>query len=103
MPSQLWSPEMAPPGSPPARSRSSRPRPGSTRPKEARRPERPASPVTGSTAIVLCPATFVELTADQERRAIGALAELLVPLLGDAPHAVDDAAVATHVATIGDT
>ena len=36
-----------------------------------------------SPAVVLCPATFVELSADQERCAIGALAELLVPLLGD--------------------
>jgi len=37
------------------------------------------------TDIHLCPATFVDLSADQERQAIEALAELLVPLLSD-PH-----------------
>jgi hypothetical protein len=51
----------------------------------------------------LCPATFVELSADQERCAIGALAELLVPLLGDPGQAVDDPVVVPHVAPIGDT
>jgi hypothetical protein len=51
----------------------------------------------------LCPATFVELSADQERCAVGALAELLVPLLGDARQAVDDGAEPAHVATMGDT
>jgi hypothetical protein len=35
----------------------------------------------GPTSIRLCPATFVEISADQERHAIDALAELLVPLL----------------------
>jgi len=50
-------------------------RPGSTRPREAPRPKRPP---TGSTSIRLCPATFVDLSPDQERHAIEALAELLV-------------------------
>jgi len=54
--------------------------PGSKRPKEAPRPERLSSSPESST-IHLCPATFVELTGDQERHAIEALAELLVPLL----------------------
>ena len=40
-----------------------------------------------ATDIHLCPATFVDLSADQERHAIEALAELLVPLLTD-PHRV---------------
>jgi hypothetical protein len=51
----------------------------------------------------LRPATFVELTADQERCAIGALAELLVPLLGGSARAIPDPAGITHVAPIGDT
>jgi hypothetical protein len=59
--------------------------------------------VVGSPAIVLRPATFVELTADQERCAIGALAELLVPLLGEPSRAMPDPVVAPHVAPIGDT
>jgi hypothetical protein len=59
--------------------------------------------MAGSPTIVLCPATFVELTAEQERCAVGALAELLVPLLGEPVRAIPDPAVATHVATIGDT
>ena len=54
--------------------------PGSRRPREAPRPVRPSSSPQ-STAIYLCPATFVELTGDQERHAVEALAELLVPLL----------------------
>jgi len=40
-----------------------------------------------ATDIHLCPATFVDLSADQERHAVEALAELLVPLLTD-PHRV---------------
>jgi hypothetical protein len=40
-----------------------------------------------ATDIHLCPATFVDLSADQERHAIEALAELLVPFLTD-PHRV---------------
>jgi hypothetical protein len=56
-----------------------------------------------SPTIVLCPATFVELSADQERSAVGALAELLVPLLGDSARAMPDPAGITHVAPIGDT
>jgi len=47
-------------------------------------------PSTTSSAIALCPATFVELTADQERCAIEALAELLVPLLGEPPRSIPD-------------
>jgi hypothetical protein len=35
----------------------------------------------GSTGVRLYPATFVDLSPDQERHAIEALAELLVPLL----------------------
>jgi hypothetical protein len=51
----------------------------------------------------LCPATFVELTADRERCAVGALAELLVPLLTDPARSVSDPTVAPDVASIGDT
>jgi hypothetical protein len=63
--------------------RSTGPRSGSrrsdsTRPREAPRPKRPP---TGPTSIQLCPATFVDLTPDEERHAIEALAELLVPLV----------------------
>lgn len=60
-------------------------RPGSNRPREASRPKRPSSSSTGAASIRLCPATFVEISADQERHAIDALAELLVPLLAR-PH-----------------
>jgi len=52
--------------------------------------------VVGNPTIVLRPASFIDLSADQERCAIGALAELLVPLLADP-------VVAPHVAPIGDT
>src|ERR1035437_4658122 len=55
-------------------------REGSTRPREASRPERRSS-TTDRTGISLCPTTFVEISADQERHAIEALAELLVPFL----------------------
>jgi hypothetical protein len=48
-------------------------------------------------------ATFVELSADQERCAIGALAELLVPFLGDPAGAIPDPAGITDVAAVGDT
>jgi hypothetical protein len=51
----------------------------------------------------LCPATFVELSADQERCAVGALAELLVPLLGDPAATSPDPDRLTDVATLGDT
>ena len=68
-------------------------RPGASRPKQAPRPDHPSSsslsspsPLSaGTTDIHLSPATFVDLSADQERHAIEALAELLVPLLTD-PH-----------------
>jgi hypothetical protein len=59
--------------------------------------------VADSPAIALCPATFVELSADQERRAIGALAELLVPLLGDPSGTSPDPVGITDVAPLGDT
>jgi hypothetical protein len=62
----------------PAGPRSGSRRSGSIRPREAPRPKRP---LTGSTSIQLCPATFVDLTPDEERHAIEALAELLVPLV----------------------
>jgi hypothetical protein len=45
---------------------------------------------------VLGPARFVDLSADQERLAVGALAELLVPLL-------TDSARSPHVTPIGHT
>jgi hypothetical protein len=45
------------------------------------RPERGTS-TTNSAGIALCPVTFVALSPGQERRAVEALAELLVPLLG---------------------
>ena len=54
---------------------------GSTRPREAPRPKRPSSSSTGAARIRLHPATFVEISADQERQAIEALAELLAPFL----------------------
>jgi len=47
---------------------------------DAGRSERRAS-TTKSAGISLCPVTFVALSPDQERRAVEALAELLVPLL----------------------
>jgi hypothetical protein len=50
-----------------------------------------------SSTIHLCPATFVDLTGDQERHAIEALAELLVPLL------ISNAARSTLVTAIGHT
>jgi hypothetical protein len=62
------------------------------------------------TDIHLCRATFVDLSADQERHAIEALAELLVPLLTD-PHRVlanpscgpnPEPIVATRIAPVGD-
>ena len=87
-------------------------RPGTSRPKQAPRPERPSysSSSAGSPDIHLCPATFVDLSADQERHAVEALAELLVPLLTD-PHRVlaepgsdpsTEPTVPTVVASIGD-
>jgi len=69
--------------------------PGSKRPREAPRPVRSSSPE--SSTIHLCPATFVDLSGDQERQAIEALAELLVPLL------ISDAARSTPVTAIGHT
>jgi hypothetical protein len=51
----------------------------------------------------VCPATFVELTADQERCAVGALAELLVPLLTEPTRAIPDPAGVAPVATVDDT
>lgn len=48
---------------------------------DAGRPERRTS-TTNRASISLCPVTFVALSPDQERRAVEALAELLVPLLG---------------------
>ncbi len=65
------------PGGPPARAR----RGGTTRPREAPRPERATSTRKGA-GISLRPVTFVALSPEQERRAVEALAELLVPLLG---------------------
>jgi hypothetical protein len=53
--------------------------------------------------IALRPATFVELTADQERCAIGALAELLVPLLTEPQRGIPDRARVAPVTAIGDT
>jgi len=83
----------------PRRDRGSRPGsypPGSRRPREAPRPALPSSSPQ-STAIHLCPATFVELTGDQERHAIEALAELLVPLF------IANVARPTRVTAIGHT
>jgi hypothetical protein len=57
----------------------------------------------GNPAIALCTATFVELSADQECCAIGALAELLVPLLGHPAGTSPDTAGITHVSPVGDT
>ena len=61
---------------------SSRPdvtRGGSTRPREAPRPDRPTRSDSGS--VTLSAPSFVPISADDERRAIESLAELLVPLL----------------------
>jgi len=72
-------------GRPPRRRADRRPpntAPGSRRPREARRPERPAaSTPRGTGAIGLLRPTVVELTPEHEHQAIGALAELLVPVL----------------------
>ena len=85
---------MTPPDHPrrSARARPGSSRPGTSRPKEAPRPDHPSSSSSSSpstsadtTDIHLCPATFVDLSADQERQAIEALVELLVPFLTD-PH-----------------
>jgi len=63
-------------------------RPGSTRPREAPRPKLPSA---GSASIRLCPATSIDLSPDQERHAIEALAELLVPLVtGPRPESADE-------------
>ncbi|MGA2306762.1 MAG: hypothetical protein ABSH29_21620 [Acidimicrobiales bacterium] len=61
----------------------------------------PTSP--SSSTIVLCPATLVELTAEQEQQAVGALAELLVPLLTDPLRGIPDPAGVTPVTAMGDT
>ncbi|MHB1510389.1 MAG: hypothetical protein ACYCST_19285 [Acidimicrobiales bacterium] len=66
--------------------RAARSRPGSypsssRRPKQAPRPERRSASISPeSTAIHLCPPSFVELSGDQEHVAVEALAELLVAL-----------------------
>jgi len=71
----------------PRRSAGARPgsnRPGSNRPKQVPRPKHPSSSSSAvNSDIHLCPPTFVDLSADQERHAIEALAELLVPFLTD--------------------
>ena len=103
---------MTPPGRP-RRSAGPRPgsnRPGGSRPKQAPRPEhssRSSSSAMGTPDVHLRPATFVDLSADQERLAIEALAELLVPFLTD-PHRAPIAPIAkpivlTNDAPIGDT
>ena len=63
------------------RSRRGSRRPDSTRPRQASRLERPPSSSVGSTTIRLSPPTFVDLSPEEERHAIEALAELLVPWL----------------------
>ncbi len=78
-------------------------RPGSTRPREAPRPEGLSSSSPGTPELHLCPATFVDLSADQERLAIGALAELLVPLLADPEQPSGALVVGVHEAPVGDT
>jgi len=65
-------------------------RSGSIRPREAPRPKCPSSSPTGPTSIRLSPATFVELSSDQERQAIEALAELMVPSLTGSFREPDD-------------
>ena len=52
---------------------------GATRPREAPRPDR--STPSGRAEVVLSAPTFVSLSADEERQAVGALAELLVPVV----------------------
>lgn len=52
---------------------------GSTRPREAPRPDR--STPSGRTEVVLSAPSFVALSAEEERQAVGALAELLVPVV----------------------
>jgi hypothetical protein len=46
---------------------------------------------------------LVELTAEQEQQAVGALAELLVPLLTDPLRGIPDPAGVTPVTAMGDT
>ena len=52
---------------------------GSTRPREAPRPDRPYR--SDGASVTLSAPRFVPLSADDERRAIELLAELLAPLL----------------------
>jgi hypothetical protein len=61
---------------------------GSTRPREAPRPGRSNRP-DGATVILSTP-TFVAISADEERQAVEALAELLVPLLAGPPRTSAD-------------
>jgi hypothetical protein len=52
---------------------------GSSRPRQAPRPVR--SLQAGASFVTVSAPSFVDLSADEERRAVEALAELLVPLL----------------------
>jgi len=52
---------------------------GSSRPRQAPRPDRHIQ--AGASSVTVSAPTFVDLSADEERRAVEALAELLVPLL----------------------
>ena len=82
------------------RSRPDVTRGGSTRPREALRPDRPTR--SDGASVTLSAPNFVPLSVDEERRAIESLAELLVPLLvRTAPEAVDPQAPA--VTASGDT
>jgi hypothetical protein len=51
---------------------------GSSRPRQAPRPDRHTQ---AASSVTVSAPTFVDLSADEERRAVEALAELLVPLL----------------------
>lgn len=73
-----------------------RSRPTPLRPKEAPRPDRQAESGQGNGTLGLRPARFVDLSANQERLAVSALAELLVPLLTDSGRS-------PHVTPIGHT
>ncbi len=76
------------------RSRPDVTRGGSTRPREAPRPDRPNR--SDGASVTLSAPSFVPLSADDERRAIESLAELLVPLLVQSvPPDVEPAAAPT--------
>ena len=85
--------------------RDRRPRPktaprGSTRPREAPRPVRRFR--SGGAAIRVSAPSFVDLSADDEGRAVEALADLLVPVLVQAIPQQADSPARTDVTARGE-